>query len=122
MVGERPSDYPPQEFTELAGSEHPVLLLSGALDPATPIVNIELIEPSFPNSVRADFECLGHDVSRISNLANGSCVIEQARAFLDDPSAELPSCAQALCDELPLAPNKTQLLNLIGDYVEGFEG
>jgi hypothetical protein len=96
-------------------------ILSGELDPATPAANVELISPLFPNSEHALFECLGHDVSRISNLANGACVVDKVRAFLDDPSAALPNCEPELCAGMPLAPNQSELVRQLSDYVESFE-
>ena len=121
MIGAREEDYPAVEFIELAGSDHPVLFLSGELDPATPAANVELISPLFPNSEHALFECLGHDVSRISNLANGTCVVDKVRAFLDDPSAALPNCEPELCAGMPLVPNQSELVRQLSDYVESFE-
>ena len=121
VIGDRVDDYPAQEFTQIAGSDHPVLFLSGELDPSTPIVNMDLITPLFPNHVHSTFACLGHDLSRISNLGNGQCVIDQVRTFLDNPSAELPNCAPSLCEELPLAPTMSELSLLLGDYVEDFD-
>ena len=45
------NDYPTQEFTQITGSDQPVLFLSRELDPSTLIVNMELITPLFSNHV-----------------------------------------------------------------------
>ena len=121
VIRDRIDDYPTMDFMQITGSEHPVLFLSGALDPATPVAHMELMTPLFPTHKHSIFECLGHDVSRISNLANGNCVVDQVRTFLDDPTADLPNCAPALCDALPLVPNQTQLIEQLSDYVENFD-
>ena len=122
VIGDQMNDYPAQDYLQISGSDHPVLFLSGELDPSTPIVNMEQITPLFPNHTHSIFSCLGHDLSRISNLANGECAIDQVRTFLDDPTAELPDCASTLCDQLPLAPTQSELRILLGDYVEDFDG
>ncbi len=122
LLGDRVDDYPSEAFTSVTGSDHPVLMLSGALDPATPAPDAADFVALFPNGQRTVFPCLGHDVSRISNRANGDCVVEQVRAFLESPGAELPACEATLCDELPLVPTRRELSIVVSEYVEGFGG
>ncbi len=119
LVGERVGDYPREAFEAREGSSHPVLMLSGAFDPATPEAHADQFVAQFPAGRRVSYPCLGHDVSRVSNLANGACVVEQVRSFLDDPDAELPDCAQALCDALSPLPGRAELTALVSEYVEG---
>ena len=117
VMGDRIDDYPPEQFTSPTGADHPVLMLSGTFDPATPAANVDGFLPLFTSGQESEFSCLGHDVSRVSNLANGTCLAEQVVSFLDDPTAPLPDCAAAMCDGVPLAPTRTDIDALLDAYL-----
>ncbi len=121
ILGSRRDDYSSEEYSRVEGTEHPILMVSGALDPATLAANATPLLSQFTNARQSLYPCLGHDISRISNRANGTCMLEQAAAFLADPSAELPACTEALCDALPLVPDQSDLGRTVAEYVEGFE-
>lgn len=113
-------DYSREEFTTSLGSDHSIFVLSGGHDVATPAALAEAFMPKLPNGKRSVFSCLGHDVSRISNRANGSCLIDQVKSFLEDPEAPLPQCVESMCDALPLAPDSSDITTLLRDYVADF--
>ncbi len=114
------NDYPVEEFQTPAGSDHPVLIVSGDLDPATPIQAARAALPLFSNARHVVYACLGHDVARISNLANGDCLVRQVRSFLDNPLDTPPACEEPACASLPLTPVRSQLQALVDEYVEDF--
>jgi pimeloyl-ACP methyl ester carboxylesterase len=116
------SDYSVDEFQVAAGSDHPVLIVSGDLDPATPIQAARAALPLFPQAQYVVYSCLGHDVSRLSNLANGDCLVRQVRGFLNNPSQPILACEEETCASLPLTPTRRQLQALVEEYVVDFQG
>lgn len=115
-----PKDYADEEFISPEGSELPILMFSGASDPATPTGQLSDYTPLFSNLTQRMFPCLGHDVSRISNMTHGSCMVDTTRAFLDDET--LPDCVETACETVPLTPTKSDIVEVVDEYIVGFTG
>jgi pimeloyl-ACP methyl ester carboxylesterase len=74
-----------------ARSDIPVLMVSGALDPATPPSNAEIAARTLPNSHRLIFPGSGHAIGHFSQV----CLAKILQSFLDSPQDFDVSCLRS---------------------------
>ena len=86
----------PDETDIPISSDVPVLLLSGAFDPATPAYNAEEILATLPNGFSFEFPYGGH----VQFLTGDACAESIVVAFIADPTTE-PD-ASCIAEALPL--------------------
>jgi pimeloyl-ACP methyl ester carboxylesterase len=86
----------PDETDVPISSDLPVLLLSGAFDPATPAYNAEEVLATLPNGFSFEFPYRGH----VQFLTGNACAESIVASFIADPTTEPDgSC---IADDLPL--------------------
>ncbi len=127
-----PRGWLPEGYGLPVKAETPVLIISGALDPATPPDNGELVARTLPNSRHVVVPQAGHDYE---GMANAECVTGLITAFVTAGSASgLDTSCVAKVQRRPFqtAPIQTRLVSLpegdlqrlAGRYVDeagGFE-
>ena len=86
----------PDETDIPISSDVPVLLLSGAFDPATPAYNAEEILATLPNGFSFEFPYGGHE----QFLTGDACAESIVAVFIADPTTE-PD-ANCIAEALPL--------------------
>jgi pimeloyl-ACP methyl ester carboxylesterase len=74
----------PDETDIPISSDLPVLLLSGAFDPATPVYNAEEILATLPNGFSFEFPYGGH----VQFLTGDACAASIVASFIADPTTE----------------------------------
>jgi len=96
----------PDETDVPISSDLPVLLLSGALDPATPASNAEEVLATLPNSFSFEFPYGGH----VQFLTDNACAESIVASFIADPTTEPDdSCiAEALPLQFALPAEQTE--------------
>jgi pimeloyl-ACP methyl ester carboxylesterase len=96
----------PDETDLPVTSDVPVLLLSGALDPATPASNAEEVLATLPNGFSLEFPYGGH----VQFLTGNPCAESIVASFLADPTTEPDSSciAEALPLEFHLPAEQTE--------------
>ena len=86
----------PDETDNPISSDLPVLLLSGAFDPATPAYNAEEVLTTLPNGFSIEFPYGGH----VQFLSGDPCAESIVAAFIADPTREPDS--SCIDETLPL--------------------
>ena len=86
----------PDETDVPISSDLPVLLLSGALDPATPASNAEEVLTTLPNGFSFVFPYGGH----VQFLTGDTCAASIVASFIADPTTEPDS--RCIAEALPL--------------------
>ena len=86
----------PDETDVPISSDLPVLLLSGALDPATPASNAEEVLATLPNGFSFEFPYGGH----VQFLTGNVCAESIVASFIADPTTEPDS--SCIAEALPL--------------------
>ena len=87
----------PDETDVPISSDLPVLLLSGAFDPATPAYNAEEVLATLPNGFSFEFPYGGH----VQFLTGDPCAESIVASFLADPTTEPDS--SCIDEALPLS-------------------
>lgn len=107
-----PRGWLPEGYGQPVKSDVPVLVVSGALDPATPPDNGELVARTLPNSRHVVVPQAGHDYE---GMANAECVTGLITAFVTAGSASgLDTSCVAKVQRRPFqtAPIQTRLVAL----------